>query len=48
MLGDSNREATTEKVCHVCGENERLKQLVAVLSLANLALRKSLGKSLIS
>jgi len=40
--GDPKREATTEEVRQLREENERLKQLVAELSLANLTLKKSL------
>ncbi len=43
MRGDSLRDATTAEVQHLKGENERLKQLVAELSLQNLTLKKSLG-----
>jgi len=43
MRGDSLRDATTADVGHRKGENERLKQLVAELSLQNLTLKKSLG-----
>ncbi len=43
MRGDSLRDATTAEVGHLKGENERLKQLVAELSLQNLTLKKSLG-----
>ena len=43
MRGDSLRDATTAEVGHLKGENERLKQLVADLSLQNLTLKKSLG-----
>ncbi len=42
MRGDTKREATSEEVRQVREENERLKQLVAELSLANLTLKKSL------
>ena len=42
MRGDTTREATTEEVRQLREENERLKQLVAELSLANLTLKKSL------
>jgi transposase len=43
MRGDSLRDATTAEVGHLRGENERLKQLVAELSLQNLTLKKSLS-----
>jgi transposase len=43
MRGDSLRDATTAEVGHLKEENERLKQLVAELSLQNLTLKKSLG-----
>ena len=42
MRGDTKREATAEEVRQLREENERLKQLVAELSLANLTLKKSL------
>ena len=42
MRGDTKREATSEEVRQLGEENERLKQLVAELSLANLTLKKSL------
>ena len=42
MRGDSRREATVDEVAELRQENERLKQLVADLSLANLTLKKSL------
>jgi transposase len=41
MRGDSLREATTEEVKALRQENERLKQLVADLSVANMLLKKS-------
>ena len=41
MRGDTLREATTEEVKLLRQENERLKQLVADLSVANMLLRKS-------
>ena len=43
MRGDSRREATVDEVAELRQENERLKQLVADLSLANLTLKKSLN-----
>jgi len=43
MRGDSLREATTAEVRSLRLENERLKQLVAELSLANLTLKKSVS-----
>jgi len=43
MRGDTLRDATVVEVQHLRQENERLKQLVAELSLANLTLKKSLG-----
>jgi len=42
MRGDRKREVTSEEVRQLREENERLKQLVAELSLANLTLKKSL------
>ena len=42
LRGDTRREATAEEVRQRQQENERLKQLVAELSLANLTLKKSL------
>ena len=42
MRGDTKRQATSEGVRQLREENERLKQLVAELSLANLTLKKSL------
>jgi transposase len=42
LRGDTKWEATSEEVRQVREENERLKQLVAELSLANLTLKKSL------
>ena len=42
LRGDTKREATSEEVRQVREENERLKQLVAELSLANMRLKKSL------
>jgi transposase len=41
LRGDARREASSDEVTHLRGENERLKQLVADLSLENLALKKS-------
>jgi transposase len=41
MRGDALREATTDEVQELRQENERLKQLVADLSLTNLLLKKS-------
>jgi len=41
MRGDTLREATRDEVKSLRGENERLKQLVADLSVANLLLKKS-------
>jgi len=41
MRGETKREATAEEVRQLREENERLKQLVAELSLANLTLKKS-------
>jgi transposase len=43
MRGNALRDATTAEVQHLKGENERLKQLVAELSLQNLTLKKSLS-----
>jgi transposase len=42
LRGDSLREATTQEVQGLRSENERLKQLVAELSLNNMTLKKSL------
>lgn len=42
LRGDTKREATAEEIRQLREENERLKQLVAELSLANLTLKKSL------
>ena len=42
LRGDTQREATGEEVGQLRQENERLKQLVADLSLANRTLKKSL------
>jgi transposase len=41
LRGDARREATSDEVTQLRGENERLKQLVADLSLENLTLKKS-------
>jgi len=41
LRGDARREATNDEVTQLRGENERLKQLVADLSLENLTLKKS-------
>lgn len=41
LQGDEKREATSSEVHELRGENERLKQLVADLSLQNLSLKKS-------
>ena len=41
LRGDAKREATSDEVNQLRGENERLEQLVADLSLANLTLKKS-------
>jgi len=41
LRGDAKREATSEEVTQLRGENERLKLLVADLSLENLTLKKS-------
>jgi transposase len=41
MRGDALREATSEEVKALRQENERLKQLVADLSVANMLLKKS-------
>lgn len=41
LRGDTKREATSEEVEQLRQENERLKQLVADLSLANMTLKKS-------
>jgi transposase len=41
LQGDARREATSDEVAHLRGENERPKQLVADLSLENLTLKKS-------
>ncbi len=42
MRGDWKREATSEEVQQLRQENDRLKQLVADLSVSNLVLKKSL------
>ena len=41
LRGDALREASSEEVQHRRQENERLKQLVAELSLTNMVLKKS-------
>ncbi len=41
MRGDGVREATSDEVKGLRQENERLKQLVADLSVANMLLKKS-------
>lgn len=41
LRGDSKREASAEEVNQLRQENERLKQLVAELSLTNLTLKKA-------
>lgn len=41
LRGDSQRQATSEEVKVLRQENERLKQLVAELSLDNMVLKKS-------
>jgi transposase len=41
LRGDAKREANSNEVKQLRGENERLKQLVADLSLENLPLKKS-------
>jgi transposase len=41
LRGDAKREANSDEVNQLRGENERLKQLVADLSLENLTLKKS-------
>lgn len=41
LLGDTQREATSDEVKHLRQENERLKQLVGELSLENMSLKKS-------
>jgi len=45
MRGNSLRDATTAEVGHRKGENERLKQLVAELSLQNLMLKKAWARA---
>ena len=42
LLGDTQREATSTEVTDIKQENDRLKQLVAELSLKNRVLKKSL------
>jgi transposase len=42
LRGDTLREATSEEVTQLRQENDRLKQLVADLSLTNMTLKKSL------
>jgi transposase len=41
MRGDALREANSDEVQELRQENERLKQLVADLSLANMVLKES-------
>jgi transposase len=41
LRGDTQREATSDEVEQLRQENQRLKQLVADLSLANMTLKKS-------
>ncbi len=41
LLGDTQREATSNEVVEIRKENEQLKQLVAELSLKNRVLKKS-------
>jgi cell division protein FtsB len=41
LRGDTQREANREEVEQLRQENERLKRLVADLSLANMTLKKS-------
>ena len=43
MKGDTLREANKAEVDALKRENERLKELVAQLSVENLVLKKSLG-----
>jgi transposase len=43
LKGDSLREASKAEVQSLQRENERLKELVAQLSVENLVLKKSLG-----
>jgi len=45
MRGDTKRKATSEEVRQLREENERLKQLVAELSLANLTLKKACSRT---
>ena len=42
LLGDTQREATSTEVTDLKQENDRLKQLVAEISLKNRVLKKSL------
>lgn len=42
LLGDTQREAGNQEVQSIRAENEKLKQLVADLSLKNRVLKKSL------
>ena len=42
LLGDTQREATSTEVTDIKQENDRLKQLVAEISLKNRVLKKSL------
>ena len=43
LNGDTIREASSNEVVDLRGENEQLKQLVAELSLKNRVLKKSLS-----
>ena len=43
LNGDTIREASSNEVSDLRGENEQLKQLVAELSLKNRVLKKSLS-----
>ena len=45
MRGDTKREATSEEVRQLREENERIKQLVAELSLANLTLKDACSRA---